>query len=141
MSLNSKRSSSNRSSDNNTNKRKKQKISANQKTLGVVWGSNSPKSPFSDVGSYMTEKNRKLHNQFNAEASTSSFSGSTSQNPIFAGVSIFVDGFTVPSSQVISYFTCFFFFNHSIYFNNLTLIATNYVLGTAGLHVKVWWKI
>ncbi|WJX59924.1 hypothetical protein P8452_45192 [Trifolium repens] len=99
MSLNSKRSSSNRSNDNNTNKRKKQKISANQKTLGVVWGSNSPKSPFSDVGSYMTEKNRKLHNQFNAEASTSSFSGSTSRKPIFAGVSIFVDGFTVPSSQ------------------------------------------
>ncbi|XP_045813214.1 DNA repair protein REV1 isoform X5 [Trifolium pratense] len=91
MSLNSKRSSSNRSNDNN--KRKKQKITANQKTLGVVWGSNSPKSPFSDVGSYMTEKNRKLHNQFNAEASTSH------NNPIFAGVSIFVDGFTVPSSQ------------------------------------------
>ncbi|CAJ2651067.1 unnamed protein product [Trifolium pratense] len=90
MSLNSKRSSSNRSNDNN--KRKKQKITANQKTLGVVWGSNSPKSPFSDVGSYMTEKNRKLHNQFNAEATSHN-------NPIFAGVSIFVDGFTVPSSQ------------------------------------------
>lgn len=50
----------------------------------------------------MTVKNRKLHNQFNAEASTSLFSGSGSGKPVFAGVSIFVDGFTVPSSQVNS---------------------------------------
>lgn len=42
----------------------------------------------------MTEKNRKLHNQFNTEEASTS-----SGNPIFAGVSIFVDGFTVPSSQ------------------------------------------
>ncbi|XP_073220509.1 DNA repair protein REV1 isoform X3 [Cicer arietinum] len=98
--------SSIRSNDNNSanNKRKKMKTTAtNQKTLGVAWGSNSSSSsrkpPFSDFGSYMTEKNRKLHNQFNAEASTSSFSASTSGKPIFAGVSIFVDGFTVPSSQ------------------------------------------
>ena len=51
----------------------------------------------------MAEKNRKLHNQFDNEASTtSSFSASgyTSLKPIFSGVSIFVDGFTVPSSQV-----------------------------------------
>ncbi|CAK8539097.1 unnamed protein product [Lathyrus sativus] len=100
---NSKRVSSNRSNDNtyNTN-RKKQKTTAtttNQKTLGVAWGSNSRKPPSSDFGSYMTEKNRKLHNQFNADASTSLFSDSASGKPIFAGVSIFVDGFTVPSSQ------------------------------------------
>lgn len=98
MSLNScKRASS--SSNANRKKKKQQKTTTttNQKTLGVAWGknsSNSTKSPFSDVASYMTEKNRKLHNQFNTEeASTSCV------NPIFAGVSIFVDGFTVPSSQ------------------------------------------
>ncbi|KAF7811035.1 DNA repair protein REV1 isoform X1 [Senna tora] len=49
--------------------------------------------------SYMVEKNRKLHNQFDNEASTSSIGASSSGNPIFSGVSIFVDGFTVPSSQ------------------------------------------
>ncbi|XP_058778555.1 DNA repair protein REV1-like isoform X3 [Vicia villosa] len=99
---NSKRVSSNRSNDNtNNSKRKKQKIATttNQKTLGVAWGSNSRKPPSSDFGSYMIEKNRKLHNQFNADASTSLFNDSTSAKPIFAGVSIFVDGFTVPSSQ------------------------------------------
>ncbi|XP_071726230.1 DNA repair protein REV1-like isoform X2 [Rutidosis leptorrhynchoides] len=37
-------------------------------------------------------KNRKLHQQFEAEASTSS-------HGVFDGVSIFVDGYTVPSSQ------------------------------------------
>ncbi|KAJ1381642.1 UmuC domain, partial [Sesbania bispinosa] len=47
----------------------------------------------------MTVKNRKLHDQFDAEASTSLFSRSSSGKPIFNGVSIFVDGFTVPSSQ------------------------------------------
>lgn len=45
--------------------------------------------------SYMALKNRKLHDQFHAQSSTS-----TSGKPIFTGVSIFVDGFTVPSSQV-----------------------------------------
>lgn len=52
----------------------------------------------------MTEKNRKLHNQFDAEASASSLSDSTVAKPIFSGVSIFVDGFTVPSNQVILFF-------------------------------------
>lgn len=46
--------------------------------------------------SYMVEKNRKLQNQFDTEASISS----SSEKNIFRGVSIFVDGFTVPSSQV-----------------------------------------
>lgn len=46
--------------------------------------------------SYMVEKNRKLQNQFDTEASGSS----SSEKSIFRGVSIFVDGFTVPSSQV-----------------------------------------
>lgn len=50
--------------------------------------------------SYMVEKNRKLQEQFRAEASTSSHSDSSSLKAIFHGVSIFVDGFTVPSSQV-----------------------------------------
>lgn len=47
----------------------------------------------------MVVKNQKLHEQFNAEASTSSHGGSVFGKPIFLGVSIFVDGFTVPSSQ------------------------------------------
>ncbi|KAF9621992.1 hypothetical protein IFM89_029212 [Coptis chinensis] len=67
----------------------------------MAWGSNSlpssksssRKSNFSDFGSYMTEKNRKLREQF--DTSTYSFHDS----PLFNGVSIFVDGFTVPSSQ------------------------------------------
>ncbi|KAL5561320.1 hypothetical protein UlMin_031067 [Ulmus minor] len=88
---------SNPSSASNT---KKQKKNTNQKTLGAVWGSNSlsssrssfAKSPFSSFGSYMVEKNRKLQNQFNGEASSS-------EHTIFRGVSIFVDGFTVPSSK------------------------------------------
>ncbi|KAK8949785.1 DNA repair protein REV1 [Platanthera guangdongensis] len=62
------------------------------------------RSPFADFGSYMAEKNRKLRSQFQAEASTSSLlSGETSFSGdgkgIFHGVSIFVDGHTVPSSQ------------------------------------------
>ncbi|KAJ1260544.1 hypothetical protein BS78_10G240600 [Paspalum vaginatum] len=48
-------------------------------------------SPFADFGSYMTAKNNKLAAQFDADASNS--------GGLFAGVSIFVDGFTVPSSQ------------------------------------------
>ncbi|XP_059448274.1 DNA repair protein REV1 [Corylus avellana] len=97
--------SSNRSSNSNDSNKKK-KVS--QKTLGVAWGANSisssrsssfRKSPFSDFGSYMVEKNRKLQNQFDVEASASSHSDSGSGKPIFHGVSIFVDGFTVPSSQ------------------------------------------
>ncbi|XP_024021251.1 DNA repair protein REV1 isoform X2 [Morus notabilis] len=97
-------SSSNRS---NTTNSKKQKNTTNQKTLGAAWGSNSlsssrssfRNSPFSEFGSYMAEKNKKLHNQFNAQASNSSSGGSNSEFAIFRGVSIFVDGFTVPSSQ------------------------------------------
>ncbi|KAL0454288.1 UNVERIFIED_CONTAM: DNA repair protein REV1 [Sesamum latifolium] len=97
-------SSSNYSSDGrNSNKKKK----AAQKPLGMAWGSNSRSSsrsafrnsPFSDFGSYMVVKNQKLHEQFDAAASSSSHSGSSSGNSIFCGVSIFVDGYTVPSSQ------------------------------------------
>ncbi|KAL0412597.1 UNVERIFIED_CONTAM: DNA repair protein REV1 [Sesamum radiatum] len=47
----------------------------------------------------MVVKNQKLHEQFDAAASSSSHSGSSSGNSIFCGVSIFVDGYTVPSSQ------------------------------------------
>lgn len=47
----------------------------------------------------MALKNHKLHQQFSAAAASSSHSDSTSQRPIFEGVSIFVDGYTVPSSQ------------------------------------------
>lgn len=47
----------------------------------------------------MAEKNRKLRNQFDADSSSSSFGKSNSGNDIFRGISIFVDGFTVPSSQ------------------------------------------
>ena len=49
-------------------------------------------SPFADFGSYMAAKNSKLAAQFDADASTS--------GGLFTGVSIFVDGFTIPSSQV-----------------------------------------
>ncbi|KAI9181004.1 hypothetical protein LWI28_010199 [Acer negundo] len=102
-SFNSGNSNDNSNSSNNNNKKK-----SSQKTLGMAWGSNSlsssrssfRKSPFSNIGSYMVEKNRKLQNQFDAEASSSSHSAATtSGRPIFHGVSIFVDGFTVPSSQ------------------------------------------
>lgn len=48
----------------------------------------------------MVEKNRKLHNQFDSEASSSSHNGLNTGKNIFRGVSIFVDGYTVPSSQV-----------------------------------------
>ncbi|KAG7977082.1 hypothetical protein I3843_05G013000 [Carya illinoinensis] len=98
--------SSNPSNYSNGNNNKKAKPS--QKTLGAAsWGANSlspsrssfRNAPFSDFGSYMMEKNRKLHDQFDAEASTSSHSGSDSGKPIFHGISIFVDGFTIPSSQ------------------------------------------
>ncbi|XP_020553189.1 DNA repair protein REV1 isoform X2 [Sesamum indicum] len=97
-------SSSNYSSDGrNSNKKKK----TAQKPQGMAWGSNSRSSsrsafrnsPFSDFGSYMVVKNQKLHEQFDAAASSSSHSGSSSGNSIFCGVSIFVDGYTVPSSQ------------------------------------------
>lgn len=89
-------------SGNSWSSNKKSK-SNNQKTLGVAWGSNSrssfPPSPFSDFASYMEVKNRKLHDQFDAEASTSSHDCSSSGKPLFYGVAIFVDGYTVPSSQ------------------------------------------
>ncbi|XP_042508382.1 DNA repair protein REV1 isoform X3 [Macadamia integrifolia] len=85
--------------------RKKQQT--NQKTLGMAWGANSlsssrsstRKSPFTNFGSYMVEKNRKLRDQFEAEASSSSLGDSNSGKSLFHGVSIFVDGLTVPSSQ------------------------------------------
>ncbi|KAH1164534.1 hypothetical protein AAZX31_01G228900 [Glycine max] len=96
---NSKRSFSNSISSNDyIKKKKKKKTTPNQKTLGAAWGSksNSRKPAFSDFASYMTEKNRKLHNQFEAQASTSSLTLSAS---LFSGVSIFVDGFTIPSNQ------------------------------------------
>ncbi|KAI4295713.1 hypothetical protein L6164_035729 [Bauhinia variegata] len=109
---NSKRSfsnsaSSNRSNNNSNSTTSNKKKKTNQKTLGMAWGSNSlsssrssfRNSAFSDFGSYMAVKNRKLHNQFDAEASIASFIGSSSGKPIFDGVSIFVDGFTIPSSQ------------------------------------------
>ncbi|XP_058216089.1 DNA repair protein REV1 isoform X8 [Rhododendron vialii] len=99
---------SNRSSNpsSNSDSSKKQKKTT-QKTLGMAWGSNSRSasrssfrnSPFSDFGSYMAVKNQKLQEQFEAEATSSSNSGSNSGKPIFQGVSIFVDGFTIPSSQ------------------------------------------
>ncbi|KAF3624885.1 DNA repair protein REV1 [Capsicum annuum] len=101
---NSKRTStSNRSNQSNSKKKK----TSSQNTLGMAWGANSRSasrpsfnsSPFSDFGSYMAVKNQKLHEQFVAEASSTSLSGSSSSKPIFLGVSIFVDGYTVPSSQ------------------------------------------
>ncbi|CAH2046438.1 unnamed protein product [Thlaspi arvense] len=48
---------------------------------------------------YMEVKNRKLQNQYDTEATTSSYGVSGSEKLIFQGVSIFVDGFTIPSHQ------------------------------------------
>ncbi|KAJ9561161.1 hypothetical protein OSB04_006321 [Centaurea solstitialis] len=108
---NSKRSfnSTNSNSYNNNKKKKKREgdSGGGQKTLGMAWGSNSRSSsrssfrssPFTDFGSYMAVKNKKLHEQFDAQASSSSHGGSGSKKPVFYGVSIFVDGYTVPSSQ------------------------------------------
>ncbi|KAB5541284.1 hypothetical protein DKX38_014258 [Salix brachista] len=95
----SKRGLDNSNSSNNKNSK--------QKTLGMAWGANSlsssrssfHNSPFSNFGSYMAEKNRKLQHQFEAEASTSSHSGSSPGKLIFQGVYIFIDGFTIPSNQ------------------------------------------
>ncbi|MCL7036993.1 hypothetical protein MKW94_009778, partial [Papaver nudicaule] len=110
MSLNSSRSNNSggksKNSNNSNDQNKKRKT--NQKTLGVAWGANSisssksasRNSPFSDFGSYMVEKNRKLRNQFDVDASGTSLGDSNcSGKPLFQGVAIFVDGFTVPSSQ------------------------------------------
>ncbi|KAM1457583.1 hypothetical protein ACFX13_035601 [Malus domestica] len=47
----------------------------------------------------MVENNRKLHNQFDTKASASSHSGSNTGKDTFHGVSVFVDGYTVPSNQ------------------------------------------
>ncbi|KAG0470310.1 hypothetical protein HPP92_016474 [Vanilla planifolia] len=62
------------------------------------------KSPFTDFESYMKDKNRKLRSQFEAEASSSSLGNSESSpvvsgRGIFHGVSIFVNGHTIPSGQ------------------------------------------
>ncbi|XP_077211592.1 DNA-directed DNA polymerase isoform X2 [Tasmannia lanceolata] len=119
MSFDSSRSSANshgkeekkRSLDSNnpsSHHKIKKKKGQNQKTLGVAWGANSlsssksssRRSPFTDFSSYMEVKNQKLRNQFDADASSSSAtSGSNSIKGLFHGVSIFVDGFTIPSSQ------------------------------------------
>ncbi|KAG0470294.1 hypothetical protein HPP92_016994 [Vanilla planifolia] len=62
------------------------------------------KSPFTDFESYMKDKNRKLRSQFEAEASSSSL-GNSESSPVFSGrgifhgVSIFVNGHTIPSGQ------------------------------------------
>ncbi|KAI8554582.1 hypothetical protein RHMOL_Rhmol05G0109000 [Rhododendron molle] len=105
-SFNSTTSNRSGNASSNSDSSKKQKKTT-QKTLGMAWGSNSRSasrssfrnSPFSDFSSYMAVKNQKLQDQFEAEATSSSNSGSNSGKPIFQGVSIFVDGFTVPSSQ------------------------------------------
>nr|XP_043621063.1 DNA repair protein REV1 [Erigeron canadensis] len=104
----SKRSFNSTTNGNNKKNKKSKKEGDGQKTLGMAWGFNSlsnnsrssfRSSPFTDMGSYMAVKNRKLHEQFDAEASSSSHGGSGSKKPVFYGVSIFVDGYTIPSSQ------------------------------------------
>ncbi|KAK1402489.1 DNA repair protein REV1 [Heracleum sosnowskyi] len=101
MNSRSKRTLNSNSTSKSTNKKKK----TNQKTLGVAWTAANSRSsafksaPFSDTASYMAVKNQKLHEQFDAAASTSVPGELSSGKPIFHGVSIFVDGFTIPSSQ------------------------------------------
>eukprot|EP01018_Ginkgo_biloba_P015505 Gb_33413 [translate_table: standard] len=93
-------------------------------TLGMAWGANSSSSSkrlgktdtgaaFSNFGRYMTEKERKLRLQFQSDAENSllndaktdsgtvSGNSSASKYPkgLFSGISIFVDGFTIPSNQ------------------------------------------
>ncbi|KAL3814279.1 hypothetical protein ACJIZ3_015547 [Penstemon smallii] len=98
ISSNPSSSSNNISADDKSKKKK-----TAQKTLGMAWGPNSrsgfSNSPFSDFGSYMVVKNQKLHEQFDAAASSSTHCGTRSGKSIFCGVSIFVDGYTIPSSQ------------------------------------------
>ncbi|KAJ0262690.1 DNA repair protein REV1 [Hirschfeldia incana] len=100
-----KRSIGSNSSGNSesSKKSKTKKNQSNQKTLGAAWGagaaslpSSARSSPFSDFGSYMEVKNRKLQHQFENEASSGV---SSSEKLIFQGVSIFVDGLTTPSHQ------------------------------------------
>ncbi|KAF3794298.1 DNA repair protein [Nymphaea thermarum] len=80
-----------------------------QKTLGMAWGvissssskslAFSKRSPFSDFSSYMDEKNRKLRLQFDVDTLSTSPGDSPAKKGLFHGISIFVDGFTIPSSQ------------------------------------------
>ncbi|KAL6010237.1 hypothetical protein ACLOJK_000668 [Asimina triloba] len=112
MSFDASRSSHSQDRDSSKKTKRKSLLDSSssksrQKTLGMAWGSNSRassifsarKAPFANFGSYMEAKNRKLHHQFDADASTSSLGGSNVGNGLFHGISIFVDGFTVPSSQ------------------------------------------
>ncbi|XP_024543050.1 DNA repair protein REV1 isoform X2 [Selaginella moellendorffii] len=99
--------------------RKKEKaISPAPKRPGASWGAGSPASKRSasartrdegmgDFGRYMTNKVRKLGEQFQAEASNPEASrGNADENSIeettskiFEGISIHVNGFTIPSHQ------------------------------------------
>ncbi|KAB2635943.1 DNA repair protein REV1-like [Pyrus ussuriensis x Pyrus communis] len=67
--------------------------------------SNSKRSVLPTLEHYMLENNRKLHNQFDTEASASSHSGSKTGKDTFRGVSTFADGYTVPPNQgfLVSY--------------------------------------
>ncbi|XP_057815186.2 DNA repair protein REV1 isoform X2 [Cryptomeria japonica] len=99
---------------------KRKRASDGNRTLGMVWGANSVSSSkskgsaaFKDFGSYMSEKERKLRLQFQSEAENSlpndaitdlpstseNVSGTGNSNGLFGGISIFVDGFTIPSNQ------------------------------------------
>lgn len=89
------------------------------------------------MGSYMAVKNRKLHDQFEAEASTSSHSGSSSEKPIFHGVSIFVDGYTVPSSQVCTELP-FMLFSPFRQCEHWLLMFLTKFSGIERLHVEAW---
>ncbi|XP_068656705.1 DNA repair protein REV1 isoform X2 [Aristolochia californica] len=103
MSFDSSRSSnSKRSRDSRASNKSRDKKRIGQKPLGVAWGANSlsaskcssGNSRYSDITRYMEVKNRKLREQFDADAEAS-----TSQDALFSGISIFVDGYTVPSNQ------------------------------------------
>ncbi|XP_042384403.1 DNA repair protein REV1-like isoform X2 [Zingiber officinale] len=82
------------------------KRSRNRTPQNPLRSTTKRKSPFADFGSYMAEKNRKLGAQFRADAASVSSLGadgapvdSEEDKGVFRGVSIFVDGFTIPSSQ------------------------------------------
>ncbi|KAG9440398.1 hypothetical protein H6P81_020563 [Aristolochia fimbriata] len=102
MSFDSSRSNSKRSRDSGNSNKSNNKRRTGQKPLGAAWGANSlsasksssGNSRYSNITSYMEVKNRKLREQFDADAGAS-----TSKDALFSGISIFVDGYTVPSNQ------------------------------------------
>ncbi|KAK1371543.1 hypothetical protein POM88_037635 [Heracleum sosnowskyi] len=87
----------------------KKKINSATSAIKSVLGKSEPQQDAVSISlllivtfylNYIAVKNQKLHEQFDVAASTSVPEELSFGKPIFHGVSIFVDGFTIPSSQV-----------------------------------------